>query len=928
MKIKTYKTYNGFITSVLLLFFSSCIDETYNNSETISGSFISVKGVGLRSATYPGDTSDNTVRTLRILSFNKVTGECTTNVRYDALLGEIIQHSIRPGDYDFIFLANEPSLQNTVNMLNAVSEYSDLNKIAFPASVFSSEQIIPMIQEIKNVTVLPDGKGAKLSNGTEVTLLELGLNRLGIRVDVVLEAKDNFDEALKGVTFSNVPDMVPLTANYTGPAIKRNVVRTFTQSENASYFSDTSVTSENATWAKKISRIILPSNELEAVGDRDKAVIFIVDMGSNYSPSCELKINSNPINYSLPINTKLDLLGIIKEPLEVNIKASPWEAIEEDWNISGNRILNVSHTEVNIRDRNGARISFWSNMPYVRVLETVKVKSSGNEANTNEIFNALSSQSYNPYVDERFLYNPQTGDGYMDILVERPDRMSEETYEITLAASEDAEMTVNTLQRKILVHVKSDGKHFDFIINSSENMWSHPYVGAFYRNKEKGERVITGIRYSYWDNWTATVPAEFHHFIVISSTPSFDPNIGTDFPGNPEDYPVIPNYQKGEDGTSITGKGRIYFRIGLKENNPSNMPRYGAVDVSYHFHGIYYTTRLYIRQGEEPDYLMRSGSSGTDYGQKFSPYNLTVSEFKKQPETRSKWHDIDYNDLDNEVGFVEYPTQAGAHFQWGLPIAYAALAHRAYHPTNVNMEDFPWEISGWPVQRIVTDSYWNPDNGDKLKDYYEVCPSGYYRPTDGPLNQRAVNSYNDTQVHMSDWRMSLFRIPMRGDASEFTVNKPYPTEFKPELYVGRILNEVKYGFYADGFFDRRPIRERNMILGLNRSSELTATTYAGVSLDNTQAAYGGVLVFNSDTNASLFFPAAGRRWYANGSLEYAGETGYYWSSSVAPGWTDTSTGMEQGAPFGNIWNVELNYMAPRPVSVSHLFGNTIRCVKK
>jgi len=118
----------------------------------VSGSFISVKGVGLRSATYPGDTSDNTVRTLRILSFNKVTGECTTNVRYDALLGEIIQHSIRPGDYDFIFLANEPSLQNTVNMLNAVSEYSDLNKIAFPASVFSSEQIIPMIQEIKNVT--------------------------------------------------------------------------------------------------------------------------------------------------------------------------------------------------------------------------------------------------------------------------------------------------------------------------------------------------------------------------------------------------------------------------------------------------------------------------------------------------------------------------------------------------------------------------------------------------------------------------------------------------------------------------------------------------------------------------------------------------------------------------------------------------------
>ena len=36
-------------------------------------------------------------------------------------------------------------------------------------------------------------------------------------------------------------------------------------------------------------------------------------MGDNYNPSCKLKIASNPVNYSLPKNTKLDLTGYIKD---------------------------------------------------------------------------------------------------------------------------------------------------------------------------------------------------------------------------------------------------------------------------------------------------------------------------------------------------------------------------------------------------------------------------------------------------------------------------------------------------------------------------------------------------------------------------------------------------------------------------------------
>ena len=118
-----------------------------------------------------------------------------------------------------------------------------------------------------------------------------------------------------------------------------------------------------------------------------------------------------------------------------------------------------------------------------------------------------------------------------------------------------------------------------------------------------------------------------------------------------------------------------------------------------------------------------------------------------------------------------------------------------------------------------------------------------------------------------------------------------------------------------------------MIDGVIRGSSQT-TDYIGVSLDNAEAAYSGTLFVNSSDASSLFFPSAGRRWYQDGSLEYAGQTGYYWSSSVAPGWTDTSSGVEVGTPYGNIWSMEFNYPSTQPISAIHKFGYSIRCVKR
>ncbi|MDR2585954.1 MAG: BACON domain-containing protein [Prevotellaceae bacterium] len=75
-----------------------------------------------------------------------------------------------------------------------------------------------------------------------------------------------------------------------------------------------------------------------------------------------------------------------------------------------------------------------------------------------------------------------------------------------------------------------------------------------------------------------------------------------------------------------------------------------------------------------------------------------------------------------------------------------------------------------------------------------------------------------------------------------------------------------FGFYADGFFDR------SMIV-----TSVTGEPLSTVSAGNDDVAYRGRLFFNTVTHASLFFPAAGFRSSADGTLHNAGSSGWYLS---------------------------------------------------
>lgn len=65
--------------------------------------------------------------------------------------------------------------------------------------------------------------------------------------------------------------------------------------------------------------------------------------------------------------------------------------------------------------------------------------------------------------------------------------------------------------------------------------------GLFPRNYHVGK---TDYALGYWE---VEVDEPYKDQVILSTTPSFDPYVGTDNPGKPEEYPVRPNeYMKGK----------------------------------------------------------------------------------------------------------------------------------------------------------------------------------------------------------------------------------------------------------------------------------------------------------------------------------------------------------------------------------------------
>lgn len=1009
MLINGLKNYLGILFLAIPLLLTSCIDEKVGN-ETKEG-FITFTGINSRSyeGSYPGDEQDSHVESLRILAFNKTSRACESNTLYHsaALTNDELRYPINQGEYDFVFLANEP-LNNSIKAeLDNIAEYDDILSISFPTEYFTSDQSIPMIAENNGVNILADGN-FEINNVTN-SELTINLRRLAARVDIILKSKIDWGDInsseFKGITFSNLPNRVPLihglpsdhlqgswayadpTLTYDGTVVAREVDRQFTVTNNSDYFNINSnlLTTEDRAngliWAVKVKKVILPSSFFAVKSEATNAIVFTVNLTNKYSPSCKLEILSDP-DYRLPANARLQLTGTIKEPLEVNIKPSLWTSDGSNWEIPGIRMLNVSHTDVKMTDMNGVRVSFWSNMPVVKVLGTVKKEGEAIERLTNEVFNCLATDAnnLNPY---RFEYDPVTGNGYMDLLVDGTnkivgaphDRTENMSGTYTLILSAEDQNGNNSLQRTITVTV--DQKGLRFVHNPTAN--SHGlFNGVFYKHDQKGERIITG-QHAVDLPWSVEVPEEYRDWLIVSATPSFDPGVGTESPGVAENYPVTLNPYKAENGYEIKGlKGRIYFRIGVKEDanyvsHKDASPVFGYINLKYRPTGSSWesTMRIYVRQGEAAEYIykrshaipdvvyngwngttditsevredMRLLSSNSRRGSvKISPYNLTTN-------TLAGNGNPDYENIDaGGARFVDFPSQAGAFFQWGVDlqgtdptINYSDYYRRAFNPSkSSSITGFPWNYSEFPIM-------WNGSSNPSIPAYgtaFEVCPPGYRRPSDGSSSNIVYNGYYNylpaentspadcqnykDEVEYSELRVSLLNVPFAGNASS---SADYKTVFDnvvsanagPGTYpygTGGIarkqLKGTTFTFYSDGFFDRRPI------------NEASSGNY-GVSLNNSQVAYQGVLYFNPDTYASVFFPSTGRLNNVTGNLEGAGSTGYYWTTSAGPEYTRAeliNQTYNRTVRYG-AWSFESAFNSLNFRISYQGFAQAIRCVK-
>jgi hypothetical protein len=201
--------------------------------------------------------------------------------------------------------------------------------------------------------------------------------------------------------------------------------------------------------------------------------------------------------------------------------------------------------------------------------------------------------------------------------------------------------------------------------------------------------------------------------------------------------------------------------------------------------------------------------------------------------------------VSNANNFVSYPTQAGYFYQWG------------YSKTVGNARPYP------PHTYDHMGGAWENEYTNVIYTLDRAIPSGYSVPT-------------------------------------------YSSVMEADLINGDVEVIGGWGYYADGWFDRREIRTPAGLLSVNNSA---------VSVSNAQTAYSGNLVYNKNTNASLFFPAAGHRRWGAGVLHETGAGGYYWSKSPS---NTAGTSYFMNFTDGKQVNIDNFYKS---------YGMSIRCIK-
>lgn len=534
------------------------------------------------------------------------------------------------------------------------------------------------------------------------------------------------------------------------------------------------------------------------------------------------------INYKINI----DITDHVQTGSTISAELVPWSETEVDSEAL-NRQLNLTRIEATVYDAAVTRVYFWSNQPRDKVYISplchagTLASGGGTEMGVEEVLTNLTAT--NPWEATNLHYDETTGEGYFE-LNRTNSNSAEGAYLIYVYAG--------GLRRAVQVNIKNTNQLPPVGTSLS------PFVGTFHRHAEYGERIIT------WNNtgsWVAVIEPENSHrnpdgsggyddysdviFDKYVSPAQEEGILYTSDPGDAEDYLVSNTWDKlvlinGKETRALTGNGKVYMRVGWQKSvTRSTAPRnrYAKITIRDQIDDMK-TSKvlgiLFVRKGEDPDYLMRQGdpveggvyASNRNDALMFSPYDVT-SPYGN--ETKNEY--FDYPFIASGGGeFVKYPSQGGSYFKWGSGRGvslYTRFVPYGYFNNNVTV---PGVWSG----------------------AVDVCPAGYRVPAyDNRTEALADYTFPNPYSSLDGLEMiqSMYVKPEQdlGHAPyDWRKQIPYPQDPSANWM---------FGYYADGYFDRGPIT-------LKPSAYVS---YAG------SEGYDGLMVFNPHSLSSIFLPATG-----------------------------------------------------------------------
>ncbi|MDR2586206.1 MAG: BACON domain-containing protein, partial [Prevotellaceae bacterium] len=336
---------------------------------------------------------------------------------------------------------------------------------------------------------------------------------------------------------------------------------------------------------------------------------------------------------------------------------------------------------------------------------------------------------------------------------------------------------------------------------------ANTYVGAFWRATETGERILRFgiISGSNIGNWTAS---------VVWTDANWAPG---DIVLDTDQLDISSLAARGIDFSSVIPNGSIsnaedYKLSGFAQSVSGTVPSGGIITFRIGLKSNFTAYNEFTNPARYAVVLLSYNLNGTPKHQKIF---IRQGEGADNVSTVSPYNDVKWSpynvgnyDEPNQYGFnkiVDFPTKAGYFYQWGYGSSTTPRPIPPQDPQNA-----AFSVAA-PHNYCLTDA----------------CPTGYTVPSGTTTGDVA----------------SL--IPATATISSV------------------------YGYYADGYFDRRAIVA-------SASNHANSTVSAG----NNDVAYRGRLVFNSVTNASLFFPAGGNRIVDTGVLgPNLGRNGHYWTST-------------------------------------------------